>query len=363
MSDHNRYTSERLYEFPPGVVVRLTTRRRDALSHFDGEYRRFAVETATRVQLDIFVGNHRLWTLPPPTSNGVADYLTYQGRHKTIRWRLALWGLEEETTKLAFEGKGDMAVSFLQTFYLEPLLRIKLLKAGYSLVHAATMIKGTKSVLYPAGSSVGKTTLMLNQAIRGKAVQGDNYVIVSPVGETFAFPRRLRIYSDLLRTNPAAYRCLPLKEKFRIRLAGLIKALSFGYANLPRRLNIEQFATDCVRPSAQLDSVFSLAPHKGSEIIGPTPLALDELLDRVQAQSFLEGGRLQEVLAPYLASHPDSPLHCTYRMEHDILIRAMAGLPAYEILVPRVDDPGRVVSELGRMSGLEGGTSWEPVSL
>jgi hypothetical protein len=90
-------------------------------------------------------------------------------------------------------------------------------------------------------------------------VQGDNYVIVTPDGRTLAFPRRLRIYSDLPKINPAVYRLLPGRERVRLRLAGLIRTLSAGYANMPRRLTVDELiGHGRIRSEAHLDAVYLL---------------------------------------------------------------------------------------------------------
>jgi hypothetical protein len=339
--------AQRLYEFAPGVVVRFVTDRKDVLRHFDGEYGRVSVNRSSEPQIEVRVGEQSGLTASP-------GFLTYQGRHKTITWKVALGGVDDDTTVVAFWGKGAMAISFLQTFYLEPLLALKLLQAGYALVHGCAVVEGTRAVLFPGGTGVGKTTLALQQAIAGRAVQGDNYVIVGARGETYPFPRRLRIYSDIRRTNPDAFRRLTIRERLHLRLFGFLKTASFGFANMPRRLSVEQFVPGHVAcPRAQLERVCFLRRYDGDKLLGPTPLTLEQLTDRIQAISRSEGSRLFEIAALYLAAHPESCLRRMPEMEREILAQALKGRPAFEILVPRVVNPGPLACEIGHISGLD----------
>ncbi len=344
--------AERLYEFPPGVVVRLVTARKDVLSHFDAEYGRLAIQQASKPQLELHTGDYARLLASLPAKMYRSEL---RGRHKTIRWRIAVCGLDNETTRLVFDGMGAMAISFLQTFYLEPLLRFKILQAGCALVHGCTLVSGTKSVLFPGGTAVGKTTLMLSQAMRGGKVQGDNYVIVTPKGETYAFPRRLRIYSDLRRTNTEAYRGLPLGERMRLRANALIKVFSLGYANFPRRLSIEQLVPEYKIDlnAVRLGSLFVLTADEGRELTGPNPLTLDEIIQRIQVINGSEGDRLAKVVGPYLSAHSTSRFHSMEETERTVLSQAFEGLPAFEILVPRVSNPASLVSQLRGISRID----------
>jgi hypothetical protein len=324
--------------------VRLESDREDFLGHFDAEYCSALTEHSGATDVDIHA------TGP----DGDAQLIeAYEGRHKTVSWRVAITGLEEATTRVTFAGSGALVISFLQTFYVEPLIRLKMTGRDHALVHAATLVRGDKSVIFPAGSAVGKSTMMLQHAAAGYQVQGDNYVILTPQGLTMAFPRRLRVYSDLPRINPDVYRLLPLRERFRLRLAGLIRRLSFGYANMPRRLTVDQLVGGGrLCPEARLEAVYLLSPHSGPEVAGPISRTVDEVIERIQAINEAEGIRLREVLTASPGRDSAAYLAHVQQQERDILTRALNGVAAYELLVPRVRNPAQVVAQMRRISGL-----------
>ncbi|MEE8385010.1 MAG: hypothetical protein V3S01_03760 [Dehalococcoidia bacterium] len=328
------------------MTVRIVSDRREVLSHFDAEYGKVAVSQADRPQIDVHAGPYDTIVTEAP------DLCEYRGRHKTIRWRLAVSGLDSDVTRLAFDGRGSMAISFLQTFYLEPLLRHRMLDAGAAMVHGCTVVQNGKSTLFAGGTGVGKTTLALAQATNGGVVLGDNWVVVTPDGMTLTFPRRIRLYGDLRRANPEAYRRLPPAARRRLTTVGIISRLSFGYANLPVRLAREEVAPNSppVSDVFPLGSAFVLLPDKGSELAEPRPLSLEELLTSIQAVNHEEGERLAAAVEPYLTAHPDSRFHTIAERERAILTGAFEGLPAFELMVPRVSNPSALASRILSLS-------------
>jgi len=346
-----RSIAERTYRFASGVTLRLRSRREDVLAHFEGEYGSAAVEHSGAADIDVYAGNDAIAAL----GERLLDH-AYEGRHKTVRWRVAVADLQQETIRVAFEGSGALVVSFLQTFYIEPLLRVKMAGRDHALVHAATLNKGDRAVLFPAGSAVGKSTMMLQHAAEGYQVQGDNYVIVTPDGRTLAFPRRLRIYSDLPKINPAVYRLLPGRERVRLRLAGLIRTLSAGYANMPRRLTVDELIGDSrICPEAHLDAVYLLFAHTGPELTGPMPRSADQAIDRIQTINEAEGARLVEALSALPGDGHEGFMEQVRSRERDVLARALNGVPAFELLVPRVRNPALLVAKIRRVTGLAAG--------
>jgi hypothetical protein len=277
----------------------------------------------------------------------------FAGRHKILRWRVAVAGVDEATTRVAFEGSGQMVISFLQTFYVEPLLRLKFARRGHALVHAACVAKDGRSVLFPAGSAVGKSTLTLQHAAAGYPVQGDNYVIVTPDGRTLAFPRRMRIYSDLRSTAPKVFRMLPAVERRRLRVAAMIKRLSVGYSNQPRRLTVQQMLPGSAAcPEARLSSVFLLQPYTGEGLEGPSPRSLDDAIERIRAINGMEAKYLETALSATGATPLPSYTEETFVREREVLRQALKDVPIYELLVPRVKDPAPVVAEIRRLAGM-----------
>lgn len=339
----------RAYRFPSGVTLRIHSSQHAVLSHFASEYTSAAIEEPDAADLEVYAGKTAISSSPE------CDRLSqaYEGRHKIVRWRISVAGLCEDTTHVGFEGSGQLVISFLQTFYVEPLLRLKFAARDNALVHAASLAKGDLSVLFPAGSAVGKSTMTLQHAAAGQPVQGDNYVIVTADGRTLAFPRRMRVYSDLPAINPDVYALLPRRERMRLRWAGVIRRLSAGYANLPRRLALEQIVGERnhLCREARLSAVYLLKPYKGEGLSGPRPQTAGEAIERIQAIGEMESARLREALPE---DQPASLMEPALRRERDVLEHALTDIPVYELLVPRVRNPAPLVAEIRRATSLTG---------
>jgi hypothetical protein len=339
----------RAYRFPSGVTLRIHSSEGAVLNHFASEYASALIEDPGGAEVEVYAGRNAIKSSPE------ADRLnrSYEGRHKIVRWRIGVAGLCSDTTRVGFEGSGQLVISFLQTFYVEPLLRLKFAARDHALVHAATLLKGDVSVLFPAGSAVGKSTMTLQHAAGGEGVQGDNYVIVTPGGRTLAFPRRMRVYSDLPAINPEIYARLPRRERMRLRWAGIIRRLSAGYANLPRRLALEQIVggKNRVTGEARLSAVYLLKPYAGEGLGGPFPQTADEAIERIQAMGDMESERLQKALPE---DEPASLMEPLLHRERDVLERALTGVPIFELLVPRVRHPSPLVAQIRQIAGLAG---------
>jgi len=345
----------RAYRFPSGVTLRIHSSQSAILSHFASEYASASIEDSGAADIEVYAGRNAISASPE------ADRLSewYEGRHKIVRWRVCVAGLCADTTYLGFEGSGQLVISFLQTFYVEPLLRLKFAARDHALVHAAALAKGDISVLFPAGSRVGKSTMTLQHAAAGQGVQGDNYVILTADGRTLAFPRRMRVYSDLPAINPEVYALLPRSEQIRLRWAGIIRRLSAGYANLPRRLALEQIVggKNGVCREARLSAVYLLKPYEGDGLSGPHSRTAAEAIERILAIGEMESERLLEALSD---DQPAILMEPALRRERDVLARALAGVPIFELLVPRVTNPSPLVAQIRQVAGLAGPTDGRP---
>ena len=344
----DRVASE-TYLFPSGVTLRLHSAQGELLTHFRGEYGKGGGEDAGAPDLEVYAGKEAVASSPDP------KLLTrgFVGRHKILRWRVAVSGIDRDTTTVAFDGGGQMVISFLQTFYVEPLLRLKFAARDHALVHAACVVRDGWSVLFPAGSAVGKSTLTLQHAAAGQPVQGDNYVILSQDGRTLAFPRRMRIYSDLRSTAPEVFRRLPAAERRRLRLAGVIKRLSAGYSNQPRRLTVQQMLAGSNPCSeARLRAVYLLKPYVGEGLSKPAPQTPAEAIERMQAISGMEAKYLDAALAATGAAPPARFTKEILARERDTLTKGIKDVPIFEVLVPRVKDPAPVVADIRRLAGM-----------
>jgi hypothetical protein len=111
MTQPARSTGERTYRFASGVILRLRSRRDDVLAHFDGEYGSAAVEHAGEADIEVYAGKDAV----AAAGEKLLDH-AYEGRHKTVHWRVAVTDLRQETISVAFEGSGRLSSPFSRRF-------------------------------------------------------------------------------------------------------------------------------------------------------------------------------------------------------------------------------------------------------
>lgn len=187
----------------------------------------------------------------------------FQGRHKSVSWRVGLSPAEAADLRVSIELAGaprSFARSLVQGYVVEPMLSVVSAEAGVALVPSAGVAMGDGVTLILGRSGAGKSTLMARLAAAGQDVLGDDQVFVDVAGQCRAFPRRLRFYPDIESTAPEAFSRLPAGAQRRLRLRKLLSAGTLGY----------------VRPSLSVDR----SAVGGHWVPGPIAIERVVLLER-----------------------------------------------------------------------------------
>jgi hypothetical protein len=141
----------------------------------------------------------------------VREFKASQDLKKVIPIKKNILNILEIEALIGFSDQGNIRVyikrPWIDRFYpqiigpifqsqlIEPLLYYRCLLKGYLMLHAAGVSNGKYSYIFPAPGGTGKTTLSLLLANQGWVFLGDDLIIVSPEGETFAFPKPLHLFS------------------------------------------------------------------------------------------------------------------------------------------------------------------------
>ena len=99
-------------------------------------------------------------------------------------------------------------------------------------------------------SRSGKSSLCARALAGGQCVLGDDQVLLDSSGTCRAFPRRLRLYSDLERSAPVAYARLPAEYRRALAARKLVHRLSGGRIAPPIRVPFSAF--DGVAPTPRV---------------------------------------------------------------------------------------------------------------
>lgn len=329
------------YAFRPGLELRI---RGDAgtLRHFGAEYGEAATDddgTSPAVEVDFERGR-------PRGRSQIA------GGHKTVRWQVAVGDPATcpLTARIHLGGAPrSFALSLVQGYFVESLIAVAAARAGYVLLPAAAIGQGAGALVMLGASGTGKSSLSVRALASGCGVLGDDQILIDRAANCHRFPRRMRFYSDLRRTAPAAWARLPATARAGLQARRAARVLSRGLVapSLPIAANLVGDPGGA-GPLAACRFVL-LDRAAGVEMLGTHPVAPNEAaayglgLLAAQRERFAAGldDRWRAALDEFVA------------VERSILDSAFACAPVDRLLIPRAWDAPRAIDELAGALGTE----------
>ena len=151
--------------------------------------------------------------------------------YKTVRWQVDLSAQDAPVleARISLHGRPRaFARSLVQGLLVEPLLSVAAGRAGSLLLPAAAFGDERGVVVVLGRSRSGKTSLSMHALALGTQVLGDDQVAIGADGLCRPFSRRLRVYSDLRKTVPLAWRRLPRGAAAGLTGLGLLRRASRG---------------------------------------------------------------------------------------------------------------------------------------
>lgn len=309
------------YAFHPGVDLRVEGPAY-ARRHFRREYGPAAADGAdAAVEIDF---GSRLGDDPGVTS----------GRYKTIRWKVALSGPDRgrmhATIVLAGRPR-SFGLSLVQGWFVEPLVSLAAAHAGQVLLPAAAIEEPGGALVLMGASGAGKTSVCARALAAGRAVLGDDQVLLGSDGQCRRFPRRLRLYPDLADTAPDAFARLPFHVRASLRARGALDRLSRGF----------------IRPSFAVQ-----AAALGRAANGPLPVQRVVVVERRNDIGNIESGIAEtesvvsEALELLDAQRARLERFTTRDAERAILSSALARVPVERLALPTAWPAERAIDEL-----------------
>lgn len=240
---------ERRYAIRPDLRVTVTGDRA-ALRHFDAEYGSKATDDSDDdAELAVVFGD-------AASASAASPILT--GGYKSVRWRVGVSNPGKMPLRLGIELGGRplfFALSLIQGYFVEPLLSMAAAARGYVLVPAAALVGDDGAVLLMGRSGSGKSSLSARALAAGQIVLGDDQVLLDGSGTLYAFPRRMRFYSDIARTAPTAYRSMPSSSRAALVCRRALRGLSRGYIAPPVKLSPWELGPPSPRETVPLSRV------------------------------------------------------------------------------------------------------------
>jgi hypothetical protein len=330
------------YRLGPGLIVSIQGNRR-ARAHFRAEYAPAALRTdTTDAALEATIGAslHR-----SRARAGQAPELT--GAHKLARWRASLpVEGDENTMHVSVDVRGPLGLTLVQSYVVEPLVSLAAIRAGSVLLPSGGIAQGGKALLLIGRSRSGKSSLAARALAAGHRILGDDQVLINPDHGCLPFPRRLRLYPDLVRTAPAAFAALPPAARHSLTVLGGVNTVTRGFVAPPVR----------VRPSALGAGMTWIGLPIGEVVVirrAPVEVLTTEQLDRSELAAEVEHVLLHQRSEIFSVDGLQASFAPLLAREGGIISRTLADAPARRVLVPFRWSAEHAVERLARELGLE----------
>lgn len=266
------------------------------------------------------------------------------GRHKAARWRVdasqrADGGIDVRGTAI-----GPLALMFVQTYFVEPLLALVAADRELVLLPAAGFHNARGATVVLGGSGTGKTSLAADRLAAGGGVLGDDQILVTAGGAALPFPRRLRLYPDLVHVAPAAYGSLGSAQRGALRSLAALGAVTGGRLAPPLRVPTSRLGS-APRPAAvPINRVVFV--ERGGSRTEVQQLERAELLDRAQATIAAQRSVLSRDI-PGLRER----IERATGLEEAVLGEAFAGVETRKIVIGRHTDAAAAVHRVAESLG------------
>jgi hypothetical protein len=334
------------FEFAPGLVLRVTGEPK-SVAHLQREYGPTETSEATSASVEIAFGPESRDGDDPGLDDGPRSV----ARHKTVGWRVRVGSPDHDplTSRIELRGQpASVARSLVQGYVVEPMLSIAAARAGYVALPAAAIVTDDGPLVLMGRSRAGKSTLAARALAMGHDILGDDQILVTSSGLCRAYPRRLRLYPDLVETAPDAFARLPRRTRATLRLRGLVATGTRGYVrpSLPvdRSELGGRWVTDASRPCKVV------IIERG----GPGDDLRRDSVDRDHAIS-VAAMLLQEQRARLVELGGEAwaaASRATLELERTILGKMLGGSPVERLVVPSAWNAAKAVASTERLLGL-----------
>lgn len=218
--------------------------------------------------------------------------------HKVANWEVMIEGLNQQKTTLYYKGNYFSRQFTLWGFLIEPIIRYKLNRNGYFMVHSSAISTSVGTIVFPASSGVGKTSTMLNWLHAGADFVSDDFTIISSKG-VYSYPTPISLRSYTLSVMPFLKENLQRREIFWVNMNSLISKMTLGYGSISHKLDVQTiFPKANIVNNSSLKGVVIFTKGSGEDV-QVFKISKEELLDRLILINRFETPRFVDYLQAY----------------------------------------------------------------
>lgn len=317
------------FNFHDIVCLRIETDDETCAAFFRAEYRPY-LSDATRPDLPLVTLTFRRGGLRGAPFPGVRH------THKLLaRW---VYRLTFAESAIHIQAQGNRwAIPMIHHMLVHPSLRLLAAGQGVLMLHAGAVAYGDRSLVFTGTGGAGKTTttsLLLAQDNPRWALHADDYVFLTPQGETCSYLTRSHLYAPLLGWVPSLRKRLTSAEHLRLRLLWMVRAGSGDRIKWPVRVEAARLWPGREhRFRARLGAIVwiqrTAATQSALVPMKPTAAEVDQLLavNFHEARHFVALVQAQPDFDPQILTR--------WREQERALLAALAaGQPWYRLVLP-----------------------------
>lgn len=276
---------------------------------------------------------------------------TIRGGYKTIAWRVRLSDAASDAIGVDIELSGvplHFGLSLTQGYLIEPLLSLAAPARGQVLLPAAAIAIEGGALVIMGRSRSGKSTVSARALAAGWPVLGDDQIVIDDQGRCTAFPRRMRLYSDLEETAPDAHAALPGSSRRALAIRKRVRSLSRGYVAPPVRVPSAAIGPAAATTALPIVELVLIERSDTARTIAREPLDMDDIA--LCASTLLSEQRT------HLARDPawNDRIDAVAAREAFIVRSGLAAPRAHRVVVPSSFGASEAISGLGTLLGLAG---------
>jgi hypothetical protein len=274
-------------------------------------------------------------------------------RYKTVNWRIALGRPTERPLHSSVKVGGrplSFVLSLLQGYLVEPLLGVAAARERFVLLPSAAIEADGGAVLLLGRSRSGKSSLCARALAAGGTILGDDHVLLDQDGRCFAFPRRLRVYSDLEQTAPEAFARLPRRSRSALAARAAVRTLSGGFVAPPLRLRVEDLGKPFSAEPLPLVRVVAIGRDEAARDLTQQDLPFKGLIELAE---MVTDEQRRHLVRPPNAGEWAEALAVAREADREVLTSGFRDVPAQAVMLPAHWSAPRSVGALAGLLGID----------
>ena len=250
-----------------------------------------------------------------------------------------------------------MALPMVHHMLVHGCLRYLCSQEGAVLLHASGLSRSGGSLILTGPGGAGKTTvssIVLDQGDDAWQWHADDYVFLSPNGETYSYPSRAHIYQDLVRQLPELSSGLSVRQRAHLAFFGIARDWSQDRLKWPLRVEAGALWPERkVAPKATLRSLVLLDRTVDGDVQVEPISDRDQLTETLIDINFREAKHTTELMQTFGLTETD--IEQWRSREREIVSKSLQFVQAYRLSLPRTTklDRAQLESQLQALVTVE----------